>query len=428
MRLMINSPLLRTAAVALLALCSVAGRSAAFSTMVSVGTWFKVGTEVTKDWQISQFGDDKNILQIKPVRLQSSRPLRRVLVLYPRASSAYDTAITKIVGVFADKRIDAEFTVNNFSLDDQRGKAAIQFAEHSNYDLILAMGSESTAWMWSNYRGGRLPVVSVCSKDPVLLGQMKDYERGSGNNFAFTSLNMPIDAQMSYVMQLRPNLKNLAILVDQNNLSAMQTQAIPAAEFARARGIRAFELGVKSAANAKDELAKLVHDAVNVMRKNDPDLANSVFWITGSTTVFAEIATINANSFRVPVLSTVTDVVQPGDTTATLSVGISFESNAYQAALYAVDILEGNRKAGEMAVGIVSPPDVAISFRKAREIGLRIPFALFEGATVIYDNDGNLVRSSGAAPINANAKDQSPPFAPAPAQPPTPAGNAFSIE
>ena len=137
------------------------------------------------------------------------------------------------------------------------------------------------------------------------------------------------------------------------------------------------------------------------MRKNDPDLTDSIFWITGSTTVFSEIATINANSFRVPVLSTVTDVVQAGDNTAALSVGISFESNAYQAALFAIDILENLRKPGDISVGIVSPPDVAISFRKAREIGMRIPMPLFEGASVIFDNDGRLARSN-AGNVKAN--------------------------
>ena len=41
---------------------------------------------------------------------------------------------------------------------------------------------------------------------------------------------------------------------------------------------------------------------------------------------------------------------------------------------------------------MASPPDVAISFRKAREIGMRIPFALFESATRIFDNEGQQVR------------------------------------
>jgi putative ABC transport system substrate-binding protein len=294
--------------------------------------------------------------------------------------------------VLADRRMNVEFTVQNFKNEDGLGQAAIEAAETGNYDLILSMGSESTAWLWANYRGGRLPVVSVCSKDPVLLGQVADYDKGSGTNFAFTSLNMPIDAQMSYVMQLRPELKNLAILVDAQNVSAVQTQATPAKEYARARGVRVLDLVVKNPKQVKEELSVMVRDAVNVMRKNDPDLANSLFWITGSTTVFAEITTINAHSYRVPVLSAVTDVVQPGDDSAVLSVGISFETNAHVAAIYVTDVLDRRRVVGQMHVGVASPPDIAINFRKAREIGMKIPFALFESATRVFDNEGQQVR------------------------------------
>jgi putative tryptophan/tyrosine transport system substrate-binding protein len=411
--------------VGVLLLCARSEQGHAAGPMVEVGSWFKVGADLMQDLQIAVSDTDSQVFTVKPKRLLSSRPLRRVLVLYPRASSAYDTAFTTFAGLFSDKRVDAEFTVNHFKIDSSRGKAALEHAEANNFDLVVAMGSETTAWLWEHYRGGRLPVVSVCSKDPVLLGQMKNYEHGSGSNFAFTSLNMPIDAQMSYVMQLRPDLKNLAILVDANNVSAVQTQSKPAGEFARARGIRVYDLAIKSTANVKEELGRSVRDAVAMMRKNDPDLSRSLFWITGSTTIFTEMATINANAFRVPVLSAVTDVVQAGDVTAVLSVGVSFESNAYQAALFAVGIVEGQRVVGEFPVGIVSPPDISISFRKAREIGLRIPFGLFEGATVVYDNDGQLVRSTAGA-VKSSAtivKDGAAPVVAVPTL-----ENAFAIE
>jgi putative ABC transport system substrate-binding protein len=375
-----------------LAFFVVAAAPARATGITTITDWFKVGSAVQDEWDISVSPTDPLKVRIRPKRASSAQPLRRIMVLYPRPSSAYDTAITKVLSVLADKRMNVEFTVHNFKIDDALGKSAIEAAEGGNSELILAMGSESTAWLWVHYRGGRLPVVSVCSKDPVLLGQVAAYDKGSGTNFAFTSLNMPIDAQMSYVMQLRPDLKNLAILVDAHNVSAVQTQAIPAKEHARARGVRVLDLVVKNPKQVKEELAVLVRDAVNVMRKNDPDLANSLFWITGSTTVFAEIATINAHSYRVPVLSAVTDVVQPGDDSAVLSVGISFESNAHMAAIYVTDVLERRRDAGQLQVGVASPPDIAINFRKAREIGMRIPFALFESATRVFDNEGNQVR------------------------------------
>ena len=57
--------------------------------------------------------------------------------------------------------------------------------------------------------------------------------------------------------------------------------------------------------------------------------------------------------------------------------------------------MENRQKVSTLPVGVVSPPDVAISFRKARDIGMKIPFSLFESASTIYDNDGKLVRSGG---------------------------------
>jgi ABC-type uncharacterized transport system substrate-binding protein len=279
-------------------------------------------------------------------------------------------------------------------MDDRRGTEAIQFAEKNKVDLIFSMGSESTAWLYDHYRGGAIPVVSVCSKDPVQLGQVKDYNSGSRTNFAFTSLNVPVDVQMTYVRELRPDLKNLAVLVDSKNVSAMQTQAEPIAEYAKHRGIQVIWGAVQNPAKAKEELVPIVRDAVATMRKSDPDLTKSVFWITGSTSVFLEIRTINEHSDRVPVLSVVPEIVRAGADTAVLGIGISFESNAHLAAVYGAEILAGTQKVGELPVGIVSPPDIAINFRKAREIGLEIPFNFIESANFIYDYEGQAVRKT----------------------------------
>jgi len=57
------------------------------------------------------------------------------------------------------------------------------------------------------------------------------------------------------------------------------------------------------------------------------------------------------------------------------------------------EILEGRTKAGDLKVGLVSPPDIAISFLKVREIGLRVPFQFYETASFIYDYDGKAVRT-----------------------------------
>lgn len=357
--------------------------------------WFRHGDGVAVNWSIREDVDDAYRLTIRRRSVNPTKPTRRVFVLYPRPSSAYDMAITKILDVFEEKDINAEFTVVNFRNSGRHGRKALEVAEKGKHDLIFTMGSQSTAWVHANYRGNEIPVVSVCSKDPVILGQTKGYDSGSGRNFAYTSLNMPIDAQMAYVLELKPNLKNIGVLVNRKNVSAVKTQAKPIERYARRRGIRVLYLAIDDPKKAREQLGGLVSRAVASMKKNDPSLDNSVFWITGSTSVFREIGTINANSDRVPVMSVVPDVVKEGDDSAVMSVGIGFESNAHLAAIYGADILSGRTKAGELPVGVVSPPDIAINFRKAREIGLKVPFRFFESAAFVYDYDGNTVRYNG---------------------------------
>lgn len=358
------------------------------------GSWFRLVQHMSSRWQVTAAATDEMRVEIRPFETPNGA-LRRILVFYPRPSSAYDVAISRILDFFAARGINAVFTALNFDLNDGRGADALELAENEGYELIFAMGSESTAWLYQYYRNGELPVVSVCSKDPVSLGQMPGYDVGSGNNFAFTSLNMPIEVQLAYIIDFKPKLKNLGILVDSKNVSAVRTQAKPMEAAARARGIRVLYLAVDNPENARAELASMLPDAVARMRENDPGLQDSVFWITGSTAVFREMATINAHADRVPPLSAVPEVVQAGDDSAVLSVGISFESNAYLAAVYAEKILNGDARPGDLKVGIVSPPDIAINFRRAKQIGLDVPFSFFESANYVYDNNGNPVRRGG---------------------------------
>jgi putative tryptophan/tyrosine transport system substrate-binding protein len=50
---------------------------------------------------------------------------------------------------------------------------------------------------------------------------------------------------------------------------------------------------------------------------------------------------------------------------------------------------------GQLKVGVVTPPDVAVNFRIAKKIGLKIPFRFFESAAFIYDYTGKAARAFG---------------------------------
>lgn len=357
--------------------------------------WFKLKPKAQEHWQLEVA--HKNALKFKLLpKFSAAGPAKRIFLLFPRKSSAYNTATATLLEVFHQKGIAAEFTAINFDQENSLGRAALRLAAIEKFDLIFAMGSEATDLAYQAFQGQPIPVVSICAKDPVLLGQMPDYKTGSGTNFAFTSLNMPINVQMAYLKQLRKNLRNIAVMYDRQNKSAIETQVAPLQKIAPSAQVNIIDVAVNQD-TAKSELIRAIPKAIAAMKVNDPTLANSFFWITGSTAVFTEIKTINQLAAQVPVLSAVPDVVMAGDDSAVLSVGVSFESNAYLAALYGIDILLGKAKVSDLTVGLVSPPDIAINFRRTVAVDLKVPFNFFESASFIYGYEGSIVRENGRA-------------------------------
>ncbi len=356
-------------------------------------SWVSVPSERLARWTLSRGSDH---LRCALANAPETDPARiRVTMLLPRRSSAYDIALATIIETFDRRGISVEFDLINFEQKDERGHYALQEAERTSARLIFAMGSEATDWLWRKAWNTKIPVVTVCSKDPVLLKQMKNYEKGSGVNFAFTSLNLSLDVQIAYLREIRPALRNVAVLVDSQNISAMETQAVPFVESCNSLGMNAFLVSIDKPERAAQELAGVLPPIVRNMRSSDPAFARSLFWITGSTSIFNEIGTINRHAGDVPVLSAVPDVVRPGTDSAVMSIGVSFESNARLAAAYAIDILGERVRAGDLKVGILSPPDIAINFLRARQIGLKIPFRFFELADDVYDPSGAAVRRRG---------------------------------
>ena len=368
----------------------------------SYSTWFSPAEVSKRAWSFFEVEGDAYSMSIKPKRAGPKDSPRRIFVLFPRRSSAYDVAMAQILQVFEEKNINANFTLVNFDNNHARGKQAMKMADEGGFELVFSMGSQSTAWLWENYRGGALP------------GHFRLFQ-GSGRVGTGPRL------RNRYRHQLRLHLAQHADRSANGLRAGTETQpqepgdpgqqpehqrrADPGQADRRLcaqRGIRVLDVEVEDPKHAGEELAYKVRDAVRTMRKNDPTLDSSVFWITGSTAVFREIRAINANSDRVPVLSVVPDVVKEGEDSAALSIGISFESNAHFAAIYGADVLEGRAKVGDLKVGIVSPPDIAINFLKAREIGLEIPFSFFESASFVYDYDGRIRRNNGKAVVPVN--------------------------
>lgn len=363
--------------------------------------WFLPPASLAAGWEVSLAPGQTNMVLLEP---KEGEAQFRLFFLLTRNHTLYDRAIEVVMTTFRDRGIltSAAVTIamdpETKLADIDQCLAALAYAEANAYHLIYPIGSEATAAVHDHYRGGVLPVVALLAKDPVLLGQIEAYDVGSGTNIAYTSVSVPVDVQMNYFRQLIPELKNIVILYDQNNSSTVKTQVDPLDVYARENGFNVIHIAVTQVETneaTRTELQALFPPVMNTLRHDDPNNNQSLFLLTNSGTIVQVFDEVVKLAGDIPVVSLLPDLVQEGEHSAVMSVGVSFDSNSILAAVYGMRILQDGEAPGSLKVGVIQPPDIAINFLKARQINLRIPFTLFESASQVYDAEGVLVRDKG---------------------------------
>ncbi|CAH8242289.1 ABC transporter substrate-binding protein [Vibrio aestuarianus] len=318
----------------------------------------------------------------------------RVWVLVSRKARAYDTALATMLKVYKQELANTRFRVFLLPESDSEIVQWTKRAERSA-DLIYTVGSKATVKLYKLYSGQRLPVVSVNAKDPVLLGLTKGYQT-SGNNFAFTSLNLPADITLSFILKFQPNLKQIGVLYAKENTSAYVTQYLPLKAEAERLGIDVVPFEVNES-ERRASLTEVMQTKVAKMQSASNGKNDTILWLTGSSSLLERVDEINQYAQGLPLLTVVPDAVNDTERSALMSVGVSFENNAHQAALYGIRILRDNIEPHSLPVGVLSPPDISISFQQAEKIQVQMPFVLIEMASDLYAQDGHVIRSAGIA-------------------------------
>ncbi|MBN2146327.1 MAG: hypothetical protein JW726_03020 [Anaerolineales bacterium] len=377
------------------------GTSTVAEEITSPVEWFIPPVQVDAGWEVSLAPGQTEIILLEP---KNGEVQFRLLFILTRGHTLFDRAVEVVLTTFRDRGITTAAAValamepETKTADVAKVMATLAYGEENNYDLVYPIGSEATAVLHDEYSDGLLPVVALLAKDPVLLGQTPSYSEGSGTNIAYTSVSVPVDIQMIYFRQLIPELKNIIVLYDENNTSTVKTQVEPLDTYAQDQGINVIHLAVTQVDTndaTRAELEALFPAIMSELRSSDPENKQSIFLLTNSGSIVQVFDTVVELAEEIPVVSLLPDLVQEGEDSAVMSVGVSFDSNSILSAVYGVRILEEGVSPGDLPVGVITPPDIAINFLKAREIDLRIPFTLFESATYIYDAAGSLVREKG---------------------------------
>lgn len=358
-------------------------------------SWMLFSTTNEKNWSRRIDNQSSARLFIKPTFTVADTQPKKILVIVAKKSGSYKLALNQLLEVFFQEKYLAEFEVVNIDRSEDQGRKLLAKAKLRGFELVFTMGSESAALVHKYYKNGPLPVVTSINKDPVTLGQVASYKQGSGTNIATTTLNVPMDIQLNYLFQLIPNLKHVALLYNRNHKQVVATEVKPFRKAMIEQGIRVIDVTVDSREKARDQLQNDLPKAIQTLSEIDPSHNNSLVWVTSSTAIFANLDIVSKHSKGLALVSTNPNAVRVGSESAVVAIGIDRRNNAHLAAIYALRILRDGVDPGDLEVGVVTPPDIALNFQVAREIGLKIPFSFLEGAAFVYDYNGKLVRSFG---------------------------------
>jgi putative ABC transport system substrate-binding protein len=322
----------------------------------------------------------------------------KVLILSPKWSSAYDESTSTLIEHFNKLGLKARFILFNYEGNEEQAYSIVKTAERNNIDLIYSMGSSTTSLLTRVYSNGVIPVVSVCSKDPVSMGQVDPLLGISNNNIAYTSLNINVSTQIAYFKEkFLSKLAHIAVIYDQNNPSSYVTQVKPLIEYLQNSDDEITLKLIK--VDLTESINTLAQNMAQFVRKSE-QLGDSLFLITGSSELFSEIKTINNHAATIPVVSVTPSHVTSGDSSVFMAIGVSFQTNAILAANYGYRVLIDHTLPGKLPVGIVSTPDISINFLKKPDKRLKVPFGFFEDAVMIYNYEGNAVRLPGQLSLN----------------------------
>ncbi|WP_281648358.1 ABC transporter substrate binding protein [Parendozoicomonas sp. Alg238-R29] len=349
--------------------------------------WFGVKDDITS-WSLNFAEQGKT----------SPTSEKQILFIYSKTSQAYDQAFVTIGRSFQKHRIDASYTlVNNRTAPE----LTEQLMMDDKFDLIFIAGSSATAKLYKKYPQLQTPVVTVTAKDPVILGLIDSYQP-TVDSYAFTSLDIQASSLLSYLQTLNPQLAAIGILYGENNNSALKTQVQPLVAAAESAGIDVKTLAI-SQVRTEDSIQQKLPDVVKQFRNRSKHKGNSLLWITGSTVLFQHLDLIDDLAGNTPVITAVPDLVSSKPFSPMLAIGTSFTSNAALAALYARQILNGSVTPDQLPVGELSPPDIAINFQKVQESGWKVPVRMFELATILFNNNGQLVQQRSVSTTKGNA-------------------------
>lgn len=233
-------------------------------------------------------------------------------------------------------------------------------------DLIVAISTPSA--QASKSAAPDIPIVFAAVTDPLKSGLVASYERPGGLLSGSSDLT-PIDKHVALIQELAPNTRRIGVIYNAGEANSVAQVEVLRAEV-EAAGLSLVEATAAQSAQVLDAARSLV------------GRTDAIYVPTDSTVVSAIEAVVRVGQDGdLPVIAGDTDSVARG---AVAALGFDYRDIGRAAGEIAARVLKGESPA-EIPVAFVDTLELHVNPASARKMGLTLPDALVERASVVVD-------------------------------------------
>ena len=240
----------------------------------------------------------------------------------------------------------------------------------SKYDIIIGIATPAAMSAYSATRNTDIPVVFSAVSDPVTIQIVKSLEKPEYNCTGTTDV-LNLEAQMEMIRTFLPNAKKIGVLYttsEQNSVTHLNKFKSIAPDY----GFEIVAVGVTNATEVATAAKTLVSKGIDCINNfTDNNVVNNLSSVLNA-----------ANTANIPVFGSEVEQVKNGCIAAE---GLDYVHLGRETGMMAAKILEGDAKAGEMAVKLISESNPVYNNDVLKEFGLTLPDA-YKTAEVVTSN------------------------------------------
>ena len=258
--------------------------------------------------------------------------------------------------------------IQNAQGDMATANTIAQKFKNENLDLILAIATP-TAQAVANLVKDK-PILITAVTDPVGAGLVESAER-PGNNVTGTNDLQPMEGQFKLAQDLAPGTKTVGIIYNAGEANSV-------VQVKMAKDIAA-QLGLEVVEATADTSAGVLQAAQSFAGRVD------VIYVPTDNTVVSAFSSVVkvAEENKIPIIAGEENLVSQG---ALATVGVNYYRLGRQTAEMALKIIAGEAEPETMPIESQKETELVINVDAAKTLGITIPDALLEKATIVHNN------------------------------------------